>query len=148
MNSVDKIKLIAEKVSSLEDLANRFHSKARRFKLKADRGDKSQLIKYHEAMIDYHDAMQKHSENEGLHSSAHNHEEALESHEEALKQLTRHSANESVEEITERIDKPQGHEHIGDPISDDSKEGKGRQKKMMGQTSSLVQTIAKIISKG
>lgn len=54
---------------------------------------------------------------------------------------------EQVEQVDERIDMPQGHEHIANPIADDSKEGTGKKKKMMGQTSSLVQTLAKIITK-
>lgn len=54
-----------------------------------------------------------------------------------------HSKNEST--ISERINMPQGHLETADPISDDSKEGKGHIKKMMGNRNPI-EIIANILA--
>lgn len=53
---------------------------------------------------------------------------------------------EEQEQIQERINKPQGHKETADPISDDSKAGRGRVKKMMGNKAS-VEVIASILAR-
>lgn len=139
MNIFQQYKQLTEKVSSLQDLANKYKSEARKHKGTNELG-------YHQAMADYHNALMSHHEKVGEHASAQKHEDAFDTHMEAIKKLSTHVKESEV--VTERIDMPQGHEHIGDPISKDSKEGTGRKKSMMGQTSSLIQTIARILSKG
>lgn len=147
MNTFDKYVMLVES-ENLVNLAHRWHDKAKRLETKVTRGDEHQKVAYHEAMVAYHSILAKHLEKEGDTKGAQEHENAVEAHEEHIKSVSKKLAVESVEQIEERINKPQGHEHTGDPISDASKQGTGPKKKMMGQTSGLVQTIAKIISKG
>lgn len=139
--------LLNEETGNLVSLAHRWHDKARRLEYKVSRGDEHQKEAYHEAMLTYHSLLSKFLEKTGDIEGAQEHARAAESHQDHIDSITKKVA-ESTEQIDERINKPQGHENIGDPISDDSKEGTGPKKKMMGQTSSLVQTIAKIIAKG
>jgi hypothetical protein len=53
--------------------------------------------------------------------------------------------NEESEEISERINKPQGHENTADKITDDSKDGRGHVKKMMGNRVPM-EIVAKLLT--
>jgi len=71
-------------------------------------------------------------------------------HEFAQDEVDIHRSNhlyksEENQSLVERINMPQGHKETADPISDDSKDGKGRIKKMMGNRSPL-EIIAKILA--
>lgn len=53
---------------------------------------------------------------------------------------------EDSKQLSERINKPQGHKETADPISDDSSEGTGKVKKMMGNKAP-VEVIANILAR-
>lgn len=54
-------------------------------------------------------------------------------------------ANKAMKKVDERILEPQGHKESPDKITDDSEEGKGKTKKMMGNRTPL-EIISKILA--